>query len=97
LSPEESDENFAHMYLPIVIECHKRIWNPLRSWCIFMPAFWQFQKNISALNRYISAIIKERWELRQTEEKHHAVDATNGSSSGTANSHAANDKVHVTR
>eukprot|EP00953_Heterococcus_sp_UTEX-ZZ885_P025439 13830-Heterococcus_DN1.PRE.4 len=77
LSPQESDENFAHMYLPIVIECHKRIWNPLRSWCIFMPAFWKFQKNISALNKYISAIIKERWELRQAEEKQNA----NGSSS----------------
>jgi cytochrome P450 len=86
LSPQESDENFAHMYLPIVIECHKRIWNPLRSWCIFMPAFWQFQKNISALNKYISAIIKERWELRQAEEKQNA----NGSSSN-----GTTDKVYI--
>jgi hypothetical protein len=68
LSPEESDRVFARLYLPIVIECHKRVWNPLRAGCPLLPAWWRFQRNIHDLNSYISALIRRRWTLRAGEE-----------------------------
>ncbi|KAG5188024.1 cytochrome P450 [Tribonema minus] len=67
IGPEESDRVFAKLYLPIVIECHKRVWNPLRTWCAALPAWWRFQRNIRDLNAYISGMIRARWALRQRE------------------------------
>jgi cytochrome P450 len=67
VSPEESDKTFAHMYLPIVEEGHKRTWNPLRSY-IPNSDFWKFQKDVKELNDYVTHVIKERYILRKEEK-----------------------------
>ncbi|CAM9630537.1 unnamed protein product [Chrysoparadoxa australica] len=67
LSPEESDEIFAHAYLPIVIEGHHRVWNPLREFCCFLPFWWQHRSNVAELNSYMEGLIDSRWELRKKE------------------------------
>jgi len=66
LSAQESDSNFATMYLPIVDECNMRVWQPWRSACIFMPFWWKHQFHIYRLNKYVSKLIQTRWE-----ERHH--------------------------
>lgn len=68
ISPEESDRTFAKMYLPIVEEGNLRTWDPTRA---FIPNgnFFQFQKDVKALNDYVIGKIYARWELRQQEAK----------------------------
>lgn len=68
LSPEESDETFAKMYLPIVQEGNLRTWHPYRMF-LPIPAFFQFQKDVKKLNDYVTSLIVKRWELRQRESQ----------------------------
>jgi cytochrome P450 len=68
LSPEESDQTFAHMYLPIVEEGNRRTWNPERMY-LPMPAFFKFRKDVKKLNDYVTSLIIKRWDLRQQEAK----------------------------
>lgn len=69
LSAEESDSNFARMYLPIVDECNKRVWHPERAFMFFMPFFWRHLGNVHRLNTYVSGLIWKRWAERKTGEK----------------------------
>lgn len=65
LSAEESDSTFAHMYLPIVDECNKRVWHPERAYMFFMPFFWKHYYHVYRLNSYVSSLIWKRWEERK--------------------------------
>ncbi len=67
LEASESDETFAHMYLPIVEEGNLRTWNPTRN-NIFIPAFWSHLHAVKKLNDYVTGLIKKRWNLRKMEE-----------------------------
>ena len=66
VKPDESDATFAHMYLPIVEEGHKRTWNPVRAF-LPGPAMWKFNRDVHALNTYVTKIIEDRFILRQKE------------------------------
>eukprot|EP00605_Chrysophyceae_sp_TOSAG23-4_P001952 GSChrysophyteH1.ASY1.ANO1.2163.1 assembled CDS len=67
LDPKESDETFAHMYLPIVEEGNLRTWNPTRIYNIFLPAFWKHIFAVKKLNDYVTGLIVKRRELRKME------------------------------
>lgn len=69
LEADESDNTFATMYLPIVEEGNKRVWRPERSYMFFAPFFWRYIFGVRRLNNYVSDLIKNRWELRDTEKK----------------------------
>ncbi len=66
LSPEESDNTFAHMYLPIVMEGNLRTWDPTRMY-IPTPAWFKFNRDVDKLNSYVTTLIEKRWALRQQE------------------------------
>lgn len=68
ISPEECDETFAKMYLPIVTEGNLRTWHPERAY-IPNSDWFKFNKDVKRLNDYVSGIISKRWELRQQESK----------------------------
>lgn len=68
LPPEESDSNFAKLYLPIVDESNTRVWHPYRAYMFFMPFWWKYIYNVYRLNQYVSALIKDRWALRHEED-----------------------------
>ncbi|CAM9396865.1 unnamed protein product [Hapterophycus canaliculatus] len=83
LSAEEADGTFATVYMPIVVEGHKRTWNPLRRFCPLLPAWWAHIKNQRILNDYITGIVRDRWDIIQKEKCKSA--AANGvSHSGVA-------------
>lgn len=64
LSPEECDQTFAVMYLPIVQEGNLRTWDPTRMY-LPTPAFFQHQKDVKRLNDYVTSLITKRWEHNQ--------------------------------
>ncbi|KAJ1436454.1 cytochrome P450 [Ochromonadaceae sp. CCMP2298] len=66
LSPEESDQTFAHMYLPIVEEGNLRTWNPERMY-IPTPSWFKFRRDVAKLNNYVEGLVTKRWALRQQE------------------------------
>eukprot|EP00428_Durinskia_dybowskii_P071154 CAMPEP_0170399000 /NCGR_PEP_ID=MMETSP0117_2-20130122/23724_1 /TAXON_ID=400756 /ORGANISM="Durinskia baltica, Strain CSIRO CS-38" /LENGTH=493 /DNA_ID=CAMNT_0010655639 /DNA_START=27 /DNA_END=1508 /DNA_ORIENTATION=+ len=68
LSPEESDETFAHMYLPIVTEGNLRTWSPERMY-LPTPAWFKFRRDVAKLNNYVTSLIVKRRELRNEEAK----------------------------
>lgn len=74
LSAAESDSTFAVLYLPIVDESNKRVWHPYRRYCAFLPAFWEYERNVYQLNAYVSLLIRNRWELRLQERQTGVVD-----------------------
>lgn len=69
LSANETNLTFARTYLPIVEEANKRVWNPVRSFCFFMPSFWTHKRNCARLNDYVSSLIFKRWDLRNKEKE----------------------------
>jgi cytochrome P450 len=69
LDPEESDETFAKMYLPIVEEGNKRVWSPERAYMFFMPFFWRHIFGIRRLDHYVSKLIVDRWNVRKTKDE----------------------------
>lgn len=68
LSPEESDNTFAKMYLPIVEEGNLRTWHPERMYLPFMPSYIQHNNNVAKLNNYVVSLINKRWKLKQSEK-----------------------------
>ncbi|KNC76591.1 hypothetical protein SARC_10916 [Sphaeroforma arctica JP610] len=64
LPADESNRVFPDLYLPIVTEANKRIWDPTRK---FMPTPTQFayQKTVTGLNDYMCDLIRKRWAERQ--------------------------------
>jgi len=69
LDAEESDANFATMYLPIVEEGNIRVWRPERAYMFFLPHFWRHISHCRRLNIYVSKLITDRWSLRREEKK----------------------------
>ena len=67
LEPEECDETFAKMYLPIVEEGNLRTWHPER---MYMPgpAWFAFRAAVKRLNDYVTSLIEKRWSLKVNEE-----------------------------
>jgi len=68
LTAEESDSTFAGLYLPIVDESNRRVWHPYRGFCFFMPFFWKHLWYVFRLNRYVSHLIRVRWQERRQAE-----------------------------
>lgn len=66
LSAKESDETFAHMYLPIVEEGNLRTWSPQRMF-LPTPSWFRFRAAVKTLDDYVSGLIKRRWALRLIE------------------------------
>jgi len=66
LTPEESDESFAQMYLPIVTEGNTRTWHPHRKY-IPNSDWFKFRSDVQKLNNYVTSLILNRWTLRQRE------------------------------
>ncbi len=62
ISQEESDSHFAKMYLPIVTEMNKRVWNPFRGLAFFLPFWWRYRSTLRALDRYVSEIVLSKWK-----------------------------------
>ena len=69
LTAEEADRVFPDMYLPIVTECNARVWAPWRQFMPWLAGCREQAKQLTALNSYILAYIRSRWELRQKEAK----------------------------
>ena len=67
LSAQESDETFAHMYLPIVEEGNLRTWSPQRMF-LPTPSWFRFRAAVKRLDDYVAGLIKRRWTLRQIEQ-----------------------------
>jgi cytochrome P450 len=63
LSPEEADETFAKMYLPIVTEGNTRTWYPYRTY-VPSPDFFAFHRHVKVLNDYITSLISRRQDTR---------------------------------
>lgn len=68
LTAQESNEHFAKLYLPIVDESNMRVWHPYRAYAIFLPFWWIYLWNVYSLNRYVSRLIRKRWQLRRKED-----------------------------
>jgi len=67
LSPNESDATLATMYMPIVEEGHRRVWYPFREY-LPTPGWFKYFHDVRRINKYITSLIKKRWELRLQEE-----------------------------
>eukprot|EP00752_Nemacystus_decipiens_P007756 g6931.t1 len=89
LSAEESDGTFASVYMPIVVEGHKRTWNPLRRFCPLLPAWWAHIKNQRILNDYVTGIVRARWDVIQKERTR-----TGAATSPTTGSGSSANGVH---
>ncbi|KAH8619867.1 putative Cytochrome P450 [Trypanosoma vivax] len=64
LTPEETDRIFPTLYLPIVHECNRLVWEPWRSLLPFSEGARQRRSCLKKLNRVICNIIRERWKAR---------------------------------
>ncbi|CAM9382296.1 unnamed protein product [Ectocarpus sp. 12 AP-2014] len=91
LTAEEADGTFAKVYMPIVVEGHKRTWNPLRRFCPLLPAWWAHIKNQRILNDYITGIVRARWDIIR-KERDQAAAATNGVADGNGSGGTADGK-----
>jgi cytochrome P450 len=64
LTPEECDQTFAVMYLPIVEEGNLRTWDPSRMY-LPTPSWFKFRRDVQRLNDYVTGLVEARWALRQ--------------------------------
>lgn len=65
LSPDETDKIFPALYLPVVHECNRRVWEP---WRAFMPWLEGSRKRnhcLQELNKVIAEFIINRWEHKE--------------------------------
>lgn len=61
LHHEESDRVFPKLYLPIMEECHKRVFARWRQVNVLDVAWWRHRSNNQRLNSYINGLIRDRW------------------------------------
>lgn len=66
---DECDSKLVHMYLPIMDENNKQVWNPLRAYAFMCPFWWEHRRNIRVLDCYVEKIINDRHDLREKEKK----------------------------
>ena len=67
LSAEEADRIFPALYLPIVHECNRRVWEPWRAYLPFLSGSRERGRCLKALNEVLSNAIRQRWAQRKTE------------------------------
>jgi cytochrome P450 len=68
LSPEESARVFPKLYLPIVEEANRRVWEPWRAY-LPTPHHYRYRQTVKALNEYVGNLIRERWAKHQSGAK----------------------------
>ena len=63
LSADESDSTFPYLYLPIMEEANRRVFEP---WRAFLPtrSWFKHRARIKELNTYITGLLRERWAER---------------------------------
>lgn len=66
LTPQECDDVFPELYLPIMEEANKRV---LRPWRMYIPSWThvEFSRNVTALDKYIVGLVRKRRHLRKQE------------------------------
>ena len=62
LHHEESDRVFPTLYLPIMEECHKRVFARWREFNPLLRSWWRHRNHTRRLDTYICALIKSRWQ-----------------------------------
>lgn len=65
LSPDETDRIFPALYLPIVHECNRRVWEPWRGYMPWLEGSRTRNQCLKDLNKVISEFIINRWENRE--------------------------------
>ncbi|KEG10803.1 cytochrome P450 [Trypanosoma grayi] len=66
---EETDRIFPALYLPIVHECNRRVWEPWRTLMPFTKGFQKRRQCLKQLNEVLHDIIQKRWENRHSAHK----------------------------
>jgi hypothetical protein len=61
LHHEESDRVFPMLYLPIMEECHKRVFARWRAVNPLTRSWWRHRSNTRRLDTYICDLIHARW------------------------------------
>ncbi|ESS65075.1 cytochrome P450 [Trypanosoma cruzi Dm28c] len=69
LEPEETDRIFPALYLPVVHECNRRVWEPWRVVMPFLEGFQERRRCLKELNHVICELILKRWEDRHKPHK----------------------------
>ncbi|CCD17326.1 unnamed protein product [Trypanosoma congolense IL3000] len=64
LRPDETDCIFPTLYLPIVHECNRRVWEPWRTFMFFSEGFRNRRACLKRLDKVICDIIEKRWAER---------------------------------
>jgi len=59
--PEECNQVFPEIYLPVMEEANRRVLAPWRRYLFFLPAFWRYERRLAQLNAYLTRIIRQRW------------------------------------
>lgn len=65
LSPDETDKIFPALYLPIVHECNRRVWEPWRAYMPWLKGSRTRNKCLKELNKVIESFIINRWENKE--------------------------------
>ena len=69
LHHEESDRVFPTLYLPIMEECHKRVFARWREFNPACRAWWRHRTRTRRLDSYMCDLIAQRWsELAAREQ-----------------------------
>lgn len=63
MPPEECDRVFPHLYLPIMVEGHRRV---LRPWRKFIPGpeWFRQKRRVAMLNSFLIDLVRQRWSQR---------------------------------
>jgi len=69
LTPEETDAIFPALYLPIVHECNRRVWEPWRQFLPFLKGSKERGECLVKLNKVLCDSIRSRWTQRQQEAR----------------------------
>ena len=67
IDAKECSATLAHMYLPIVEESNRRVWNPFRELAVFSSQWWSNRENVRNLDEYFVRLLNERHDLRRRE------------------------------
>lgn len=73
MGPDESDEVLPRLYEPLVEECNKRVWVPLRA-RLPIPARYRYDRAVRELDAFLTEKIEGRRQARAAEPKRKAVD-----------------------
>lgn len=68
-TPEQTDAIFPSLYLPIVHECNRRVWEPWRQYLPFLNGSRERSTCLKRLNEVLCSTIRERWAQRKDEER----------------------------